>query len=73
MRSTFVFCSLVFEVERLVSMRYSKLIKDIRLGLSEAVIADKEKAYTRAWAILLHVRSLIDRKIVKEKKNGKAR
>jgi len=42
-------------------MRYSKLIKDIRLEISEAALADREKAYVRAKACLLHVKKLIEK------------
>jgi len=51
-------------------MKYGKLIKDIRLELSEAVVADKEKAYARARACLLYVKNLIEKNIVRKQRNG---
>lgn len=41
-------------------MKYAKLVKDIRVELSEAVVADREKAYVRAKACLMNVKKLID-------------
>lgn len=40
-------------------MKFGKLIKEVRLELSEAAVADKEKSYTRARACLTHAKRLL--------------
>jgi len=46
-------------------MKLERLVKEIRVELSEALIAHKEKAHVRAKACLLHVRNLIDANVKK--------
>lgn len=44
-------------------MKYSVLIKEIRLELSEAAAADKRGDKTIAKACLLHVKKLVNQKV----------
>lgn len=37
-----------------------KLVKEVRIELREALVADKEKAKARALACLLHAETLIE-------------
>lgn len=40
-------------------MKFDRLIKEVRLELSEAVVADKEKNNTRARLCLEHAKRLL--------------
>lgn len=51
---------------RMVDMEYEKLIKDIRVELTEAVKADRENEHVRAKACLLHIKTIIDKAIPQE-------
>lgn len=44
-------------------MKYAKLFKEIGVEVSEAKLADKEKAYTRAKACLMRVQVLIEKRL----------
>lgn len=55
----------VLEPGREFKMMYQKLIKEIRLEISEANAADKERAYVRAKACLLRAKELIEKNIKK--------
>jgi len=48
-----------------MSEKFEKIIKDIRLEIAEAVVADKEDFDVRANACLLHVKYLVERYLQK--------
>lgn len=51
-------------------MRYQKLIKEVRLEMSEANLADHYKVYVRARACLLRVQKMIEDQLRGEFENG---
>lgn len=52
-------------------MKYADLVKDIRAELSEVTMADREKAYVRAEACLLHIKKLIEQSLKGSNENEK--
>lgn len=55
----------------MAKMKFQRLLKEIRLELSEATLADKEGLYVRAKACLLRIKNVIAKDLSEGEANEK--